>query len=126
MSAAPQTTSSDSEPVSLTIAIGMEGEKSPLLRLVIVGEAILGRADDEVGIQPELDLEPFGGRDAGVSRRHAQISLKNGALFLADLGSVNGTRVNGYALEPDQACRLRDGDCVELGHLTLRIHLGES
>jgi pSer/pThr/pTyr-binding forkhead associated (FHA) protein len=93
------------------------------MRLVIADEVILGRADDESGFRPDLDLEPFGAQDAGVSRRHARIAHHHGALFLSDLGSVNGTRINGFALEPDQACRLRDGDCVELGHLILCIHL---
>lgn len=126
MNAMPHTSAPDSGLVSLTIVIGLEGAQSPSVRLVIAEEAILGRADDEDGFRPDLDLEPFGGRDAGVSRRHARISRRRGALFLADLGSVNGTRVNGHALEPDQAFRLRDGDCVELGHLTLCVYLGDS
>lgn len=124
MSAAPQRGTLDSATASLTLLVGMEGEVSPALRLVIADEAILGRADEEGGYRPDLDLGPYGARDAGVSRRHARISQRHGALFLSDLGSVNGTRINGFALEPDQACRLREGDRVELGHLLLRIRLG--
>ncbi|MCC7207206.1 MAG: FHA domain-containing protein [Anaerolineae bacterium] len=126
MSAAPQERAPYPGPIALTVRVGMEGEKSPSIRLVVADAAILGRADDEGGFRPDLDLEPFGALDAGVSRRHAQIAYRQGAMFLSDLGSVNGTRINGFALEPDQACRLRDGDRIELGHLMLRIHFHEA
>lgn len=122
MSAVLQGRAPDPGPIALTVRVGMEGEKSPTMRLVIADAAVLGRADDEGGFRPDLDLEPFGALDAGVSRRHARIAYRQGALFLSDLGSVNGTRINGFALEPDQACRLRDGDWIELGHLMLRVH----
>lgn len=126
MSAAPQTGAPDARPPLLTIRIGMEGEQSPALRLVVADAIIVGRADDEDGFRPDLDLESFGAQDAGVSRRHARIAHRHGALFLSDLGSMNGTRINGVALEPDQACRLRDGDRIELGHLTLRVSFQEA
>jgi serine phosphatase RsbU (regulator of sigma subunit) len=61
-----------------------------------------------------------------VSRRHAQISFHDGAYVLEDLGSVNGTFVNGQRLTEGQA--LTDGDQLKIGHcvLAFRVHAEET
>jgi sigma-B regulation protein RsbU (phosphoserine phosphatase) len=51
--------------------------------------------------------------DSSVSRYHAKILLSDAGYALVDLGSVNGTFVNG---EQVQACLLRNGDQIRLGH----------
>lgn len=54
--------------------------------------------------------------DAGdVSRLHAQLSNDHLNLYLEDLGSTNGTYVNGQRLTPGQPHRLRAGDVVLFG-----------
>jgi len=50
--------------------------------------------------------------DKGVSRRHAQIRTKDGASTLTDLGSTNGTSLNG---KPVQSRPLNDGDRITVG-----------
>ena len=50
-----------------------------------------------------------------VSRRHAVLTWDGECARLLDLGSVNGTFVNGVRLAPDQPAALRDGDVVHLG-----------
>ena len=61
--------------------------------------------------------------DARVSREHVRIASEEGEHWLEDLGSRNGTSVNGQPLARPTA--LRDGDVVELGNaLTLRYELG--
>jgi FhaA, N-terminal domain/FHA domain len=50
--------------------------------------------------------------DKGVSRRHAQIRTKDGASTLTDLGSTNGTNLNG---KPVQSRPLNDGDRITVG-----------
>ncbi|MGE8369316.1 FHA domain-containing protein [Cupriavidus sp.] len=60
---------------------------------------------------------------AALSRRHARIFSEHGAAYIADLGSKNGTTVNGetVALQP---ARLRDGDEVRFGAaLCYRVRL---
>ena len=56
--------------------------------------------------------------DPTISRAHAAIGFQQGDFFVQDLGSTNGTRVNGKR-EPRSA--LRDGDEVQLGKLLLRF-----
>jgi len=73
------------------------------------GEAIVGRdAACEFSL-PE---------DASVSRRHARISVEGSVLHVEDLGSTNGTYVNGTRVEGSQ--ELRVGDILQLGESRLR------
>ncbi len=59
--------------------------------------------------------------DARVSRRHAMIHRQgNREFWLVDLGSANGTRLNGRRLS--QPCRLQDGDRLEVADLAFVFH----
>ncbi len=51
----------------------------------------------------------------------ATIAVSDGQLLLADLGSHNGTRVNGQPLSPQGISLLSDGDTLVLGEVTLRM-----
>ncbi len=55
-----------------------------------------------------------------MSRAHAAIGFDGERFFVQDLGSTNGTRVNGSR---EQKATLKDGDEVQLGKLLLRIAL---
>ncbi len=85
------------------------------------GHLLLGRADPSTGFRPDLDLTTFDAQFLGISRRHAQLHGNSGELYVSDLGSVNGTRVNGKALAPKVSCLLQDGDELQLGRLRLLV-----
>ena len=57
-----------------------------------------------------------------ISRSHAGVGYDREGFFVQDLGSTNGTRVNGNR-EPQH--RLVSGDEIQLGKLRLRLHLPE-
>jgi pSer/pThr/pTyr-binding forkhead associated (FHA) protein len=57
--------------------------------------------------------------DVTVSRRHAEFRRENGAFQLVDLGSLNGTYVNGQPLHP--SVPLADGDQIQIGKFRLVI-----
>ena len=59
-----------------------------------------------------------------ISREHAEFTLADEALFVRDLGSRNGTLVNGKALTTEP-CRLKDRDLVQVGPLTFAVSLSE-
>ncbi|QET02384.1 FHA domain-containing protein [Cupriavidus pauculus] len=60
---------------------------------------------------------------AVLSRRHARIFSEDGAVYVADLGSKNGTHVNGAAVA-QQPAALRDGDELSFGaELSYRVKL---
>jgi hypothetical protein len=87
-----------------------------------IDELLLGRFDPVTRHSPDVDLHEYAATEKGVSRRHAVIVRRDGALNLIDQGSPNGTFLNGQRLIPHQPRILRDGDDVRLGHLVLEIH----
>jgi pSer/pThr/pTyr-binding forkhead associated (FHA) protein len=60
-------------------------------------------------------------KDKGASRRHAQVRVKDGVATLTDLGSTNGTRLNGQTV---QTRALEDGDLITIGTTTLEFRRG--
>jgi pSer/pThr/pTyr-binding forkhead associated (FHA) protein len=85
------------------------------------GEAVLGRLDATRGVFPDVDLTPDGGLEGGVSRRHARVHQQKTQFFIEDLGSANGTFLNGQRLTPYLPHPLRDGDEVQLGRVRVQI-----
>ncbi len=84
---------------------------------------VLGRVPPSNAPEPALDLTEDGGVEAGVSRRHARLSLKGDQVLLEDLDSTNGTWINEARLRPHQAFPLRHGDAVRLGRLAMNVRL---
>jgi len=93
------------------------------LTIDVSERVLVGRPDSLEGFTPEVDLTPFGGRDRGVSRRHAEFVVIDNQLYLRDLGSTNGTRLNRNLLHPNQLYRLADGDLIECGQLPMVLKL---
>lgn len=67
-----------------------------------------------IGRTPECDVVLY---DPGVSRRHARIFSEGEAHFVEDMGSSNGTKVNGAIIKKKQ---LIDGDAVALGPVVFK------
>ena len=57
--------------------------------------------------------------DQGVSRRHADVHVADGQATVYDLGSTNGTSVNGHGVQSQQ---LQHGDVIRVGHTRLVFH----
>jgi pSer/pThr/pTyr-binding forkhead associated (FHA) protein len=56
-----------------------------------------------------------------ISREHAEFTIEAGEVVVRDLGSRNGTLVNGKALT--DACQLKDRDLVQVGPLTFAVSI---
>ncbi|HWG73443.1 MAG TPA: DUF3662 and FHA domain-containing protein [Acidimicrobiales bacterium] len=81
---------------------------------------VLGAKSLVMGRLPECDLVLA---DPNVSRRHAELRpAGNGRFEVADLGSTNGTRVNGIPVRGAQL--LRDGDEITVGATAVRFEQG--
>jgi pSer/pThr/pTyr-binding forkhead associated (FHA) protein len=87
------------------------------------GELLVGRKDNQRNIYPDVDLGLDGGYDAGVSRRHAIIAAQGAGYSIEDLGSANGTFVNGQRLPPETPAPIRHGDELKFGTLILRFEI---
>ena len=83
-------------------------------------EYVLGREGHDQVI-PDLNLNPYGAKEKGVSRVHAALRRDRSQLLLIDLGSTNGTRLNGKVLAAHQPARVESGDEIRLGKLMLTI-----
>jgi len=83
----------------------------------------LGRSDPTSAIYPEVDLTDDDGLDRGVSRSHARIVRRNGSVIVEDLGSANGTFINGQRLPPRVPKALQDNDQLHLGTLPIEIKI---
>lgn len=86
-------------------------------------EFTLGRVSENQPIMPDIDLSPFKAFDHGVSRLHAVIRKNAGSIVIMDLGSSNGTYINGTRIVPNIEQPLRHGDIVALGKLKMQIVL---
>lgn len=84
-------------------------------------ETTVGRYDPSSSVRPTIDMSTYGGYENGVSRMHAIIRRGEDTLTLIDLGSANGTHLNGQRLVPNQPRVLRDGDEVRFGKLVCRV-----
>lgn len=88
---------------------------------VQAGDMVIGRSDDAASYTPEIDLAPLSAYRLGVSRRHALLRHEEDALWLFDLGSRNGTLVNGVAIGRETPCRLHHGDEIAMANLRVRV-----
>lgn len=80
------------------------------------GEIVLGRFDPATKAAPDVDLSHDDWENLAISRRHARIVGSNGQHEIEDLGSTNGTMVNGKNLAIGQKVQLQPGDRVTLGY----------
>src|SRR5262249_17423624 len=88
----------------------------PLRERIVVGR--MGQAES---VQPDLDFTPFGALEKGVSRLHALFTYQDETLYVEDLESSNGTRINGYQISPHRDYRLRNGEELEFGSLRVVV-----
>ena len=93
-------------PQQLTATIGLDDGSGRSYQLT-EGAHVIGRGQDSAFRLP----------DTGVSRRHLEISWDGHHAMLTDLGSTNGTTVNGNPIQ--QPWQLNEGDVIRVGHSSL-------
>ena len=84
------------------------------------GDSItIGRRDPVTGIQPSVDLAGLD-QERSVSRRHAKLERRGRRLYLVeDLGTTNGTFVNGERISPGEPIEVNPGDLLRFGLVEL-------
>ncbi len=104
------------------VAIYAGDSKEPLI-VKLTDRLTLGRRKD-VPVPDLIDLTPFDAYRLGVSRNHAGLVYKDSKIYLHDIGSVNGSWLNGQRLKPYELYLLPSGAAaaVSLGQLTLYIY----
>jgi pSer/pThr/pTyr-binding forkhead associated (FHA) protein len=115
----PDVTMASNRPATGTgVRIALEPVSHPELAPIQIHDSLfaIGRAEAPFdAYPPELAAE--------LSRRHARLFCEHDAVYIADLGSTNGTRVNGAPVKT-AIVALHDGDEIGLGKvLRYRVHL---
>lgn len=104
---------------ALLVVMDIEGDLQ--FRIAADRETIIGRLDPYRGIRPEVDLTKFDPATR-VSRRHARIISQTEQFFVEDMGSANGTLINGIkklnSLEPYP---LVNGDIIKIGDTNIKF-----
>ena len=89
-------------------------------------ETLVGRIDPVTGIRPDVDLTNLDG-PRSVSRRHAKIVREeDGFQVVEEIGTMNGTFVNGKRLATGAPTPLRDGDRLRFGLVDLTFRVTQS
>lgn len=86
-------------------------------------EYTLGRVVEGQPILPDVDFSEFDAYQQGVSRLHASLKINPNRVVIMDLGSSNGTRVNGQKIVPHVDYPIKDGDLIALGKFKIHINI---
>jgi len=116
----PHKASAPGQPV-WRIRLDLSHDPSIRMGMDVNGEVVLGRDD---AIPGSVALFKDKGMDIellGVSRRHAMLRPTDGKLYLVDLGSTNGTWLNGTQLGANVPYSLSTGDYLKFGRLEFNL-----
>jgi pSer/pThr/pTyr-binding forkhead associated (FHA) protein len=108
--AASREASARKPPCGLTMAATQR-----TVRLPEYGEIVLGRFEHGVSSPPDVDLAQDDGMIPSVSRRHALVTAQSGTHWIEDMGSSNGTYVNGNPVPLGSRAELTEGDRILVG-----------
>ena len=97
-------------PHTLVVRLGSLSATYPISKPVMT----IGRPDSDSQNYPDIEIE----LDDGVSRKHAEIRHEGDEYLLVDLGSTNGTSLNGELLTTNQPVPLMHGDHIRIGERT--------
>jgi pSer/pThr/pTyr-binding forkhead associated (FHA) protein len=93
------------------VFVAIDGEQQDTIHRLAQYETLIGRGD---GVQIDLN-------DEQVSKRHCVVRVEGPVCTIQELGSLNGTRVNGRKMRDDTALRLRHLDEVQIGGTRLFV-----
>ncbi len=114
--------SGESSLIPLRIEVVSSGRQ---IQLPATAEVHIGRTDAAHGIFPDLDLSSDGGLEGGVSRHHCKIHQRGSTYLVEDVGSANGTFLNGQRLTPYLPHVLKHEDELQLGGVLLKVVIQE-
>lgn len=83
-------------------------------------EHVLQKDPAFIGRSAENDIA-LPDNEKRVSSKHARIDRQGASLLITDLGSTNGTFVNGRKIEPNSGVEIKDGDRISIGFYTLLV-----
>lgn len=114
----PASSSMPTQPVILQF---MVIQQQRVIETILEHEILIGRTDANSTPFPTVDLSTAGLMAKSVSRRHARVIKRDSEIVLEDLGSINGTFINGEKLTPFLPVTLNTGDKLHFGKISLEV-----
>ncbi len=114
-----------------TVRFGADSEQPSLICLQLQGQLPNGESfSQQIPIDgPDWQAE-IGRQDADIilasgllSRRHTKVHIHDGRISISDLGSTNGTGLNGVPCLPGEVFLVQSGDVLQLGDVKLTLQL---
>jgi serine/threonine-protein kinase len=98
------------------ILVGPEGQRVELTQASMV----IGLSHPSDPSVPDIDLQALGMLEARTaSRRHCRIFRDGGVYYVEDMGSMNGSRLNGQTMEANTPYEIHEGDVLQTGRVDL-------
>lgn len=107
-------------PTAIRLRIGPEKR---IVEMSLEKSILIGRGDPDSNIFPEVDVTDDIAPDKSVSRRHAVITKTENQVIIEDVGSINGTYLNGKRVASHNPEPLNNGDTLQCGKLLIEIEL---
>ncbi|MFZ4825844.1 MAG: FHA domain-containing protein [Phototrophicaceae bacterium] len=104
------------------VYITIERQNEAITRNIRERPVLLGRLEQHEIDRYNIDLSHLSALERGVSRHHVALISKEGRVYVRDLGSANGTTLNGTELEANKLYPVHDGDELMLGRMLLWIN----
>ena len=93
------------------VLVAIDGDQPKAVHRLAQYETVIGRGDE---VQVDLN-------DDQVSKRHCVVRVEGPVCTIQELGSLNGTRVNGRKMRDDTTLRLRHLDEIQIGGTRLFV-----
>jgi hypothetical protein len=108
-----------------TLLLHIRNQAEPMMVELGDEQLTLGRVDNAKGSTVDIDLTQYGALKTGVSRVHAVFfRSEDDTLYVADLGSANGTFLNGHQLAANEPLPVNNGDEISLGKMRMHVYFG--
>jgi FHA domain len=118
----PETKESIAKHTRVQVIVSQSSKAMPLADK---HEYTFGRVSGTQPVLPDIDLTAENAYILGVSRLHATIRLSEDYVTITDLGSANGTWINGKVIRPHVPHMISDEDIIHLGKLQLQVRIFE-
>lgn len=96
-----------------------QAQSSIVVPLPIARTVLVGRDEPGISTYPDISLAKYGGNF--ISRLHLRIQAEEGRVWATDLGSMNGSFINGHCLQAHTPTPLYAGDELILGNVPTRV-----